>query len=53
MLDAIPEDQALTQLIIIQLATYHDKCLAWYTGKGLRPSKPSIPFSPKRFEFST
>ena len=32
MFDAIPEDQAFAQLIITQMATYHDKCCAWYTG---------------------
>ncbi|MCJ1306912.1 hypothetical protein MMC25_000556 [Agyrium rufum] len=31
MLDTIPEDPAFTQLILTQLATYHDKSFAWYT----------------------
>ena len=31
MLDTIPEDQSFTTLIITQLATYHDKCVGWYT----------------------
>ena len=31
MLDTIPEDQTFTTLIITQLATYHDKCVGWYT----------------------
>lgn len=30
MLDAIPEDQNFTQLVITQLAAFHDKCSAWY-----------------------
>ena len=30
ILDAIPEDQNFTQLVITQLATFHDKCSAWY-----------------------
>ena len=30
MLDAIPEDQNFTQLVIAQLAAFHDKCSAWY-----------------------
>ena len=31
MLDTIPEDQSFTTLVITQLATYHDKCVGWYT----------------------
>ena len=31
LLDTIPEDQTFTTLVITQLATYHDKCVGWYT----------------------
>ncbi|KAI9826901.1 MAG: hypothetical protein M1832_005840 [Thelocarpon impressellum] len=30
MLDTIPHDQAFSQLIITQMVSYHEKCLAWY-----------------------
>ena len=35
MLATVPEDQTFIQLIITQLAAYHDKCSAWYTGKSI------------------
>ena len=30
MLNAIPQDQIFTQLVITQLHTYYDKCYGWY-----------------------
>jgi exocyst complex component 4 len=30
MLDALPHDQAFSQLIITQMQTYYDKCYGWY-----------------------
>ena len=45
MLDNIPQDQAFTKLIINQLATFYDKCMAWYKSLVLRttPEGPSRP----------
>lgn len=40
MLDAIPQDQMFTQLIINQLVTYFDKCLGWYKALTSRLSGP-------------
>ena len=45
MLNAIPQDQIFTQLVITQLHTYFDKCCGWYKASVSRlapsPSNPS------------
>ena len=35
-LDKIPQDQSFAQLIVSQLRTYHDRCMAWYRSMVVR-----------------
>ena len=37
MLDNIPQDQALSRLIISQIEAYHNACASWYRGMVMRP----------------
>lgn len=54
MLDSIPQDQIFTQLIIMQLVTYLDKCLGWYKALTSRLSGPgqSAPLTKAAAEFA-
>ena len=37
MLDSIPQDQALSQLIVLRLESYHKACSSWYRSMVTRP----------------
>lgn len=37
MLDRLPHDQSISQLIITQMVTYYDKCFGWYKATVARP----------------